>query len=77
MGLSRRGKGADLFSQFGADSLKTRNEPVYQRNNNILISIFQVDKVLSAAEDVKNIGNVLFKNQVWSAAVNKYEKALR
>lgn len=41
------------------------------------ISIFQVDKVLSFAEDVKNVGNVLFKNQDWKAAVNKYSKALR
>ncbi|KAA8588632.1 hypothetical protein FQN60_009977, partial [Etheostoma spectabile] len=36
-----------------------------------------VDKVLSVAEDVKNIGNSLFKNQDWKAAVNKYSKALR
>ncbi|KAF6732848.1 Peptidyl-prolyl cis-trans isomerase D [Oryzias melastigma] len=36
-----------------------------------------VDKVLSVAEDVKNIGNSLFKNQNWKAAVNKYSKALR
>lgn len=36
-----------------------------------------VDKVLSVAEDVKNIGNSLFKNQDWKAAVNKYGKALR
>lgn len=38
---------------------------------------FQVDKVLSVAESVKNIGNSLFKNQDWKAAVNKYSKALR
>ncbi|XP_034398919.1 peptidyl-prolyl cis-trans isomerase D [Cyclopterus lumpus] len=36
-----------------------------------------VDKVLSVAEDVKNVGNTLFKNQDWKAAVNKYSKALR
>uniref|UniRef100_A0A3Q2PVB3 Peptidyl-prolyl cis-trans isomerase D n=1 Tax=Fundulus heteroclitus TaxID=8078 RepID=A0A3Q2PVB3_FUNHE len=41
------------------------------------IDFKDVDKVLSAAEDVKNIGNVLFKNQDWKAAVNKYKKALR
>ncbi|XP_058506486.1 peptidyl-prolyl cis-trans isomerase D [Solea solea] len=35
------------------------------------------DKVLSVAEDVKNIGNTLFKSQNWNAAVNKYSKALR
>ncbi|KAM9377336.1 peptidyl-prolyl cis-trans isomerase D isoform 1-T1 [Pholidichthys leucotaenia] len=36
-----------------------------------------VDKVLSVAEDVKNLGNNLFKNQDWKGAVNKYSKALR
>ncbi|XP_047209517.1 peptidyl-prolyl cis-trans isomerase D isoform X1 [Girardinichthys multiradiatus] len=41
------------------------------------IDFKDVDKVLSAAEDVKNIGNLLFKNQDWKAAVNKYKKALR
>uniref|UniRef100_A0A3Q3A847 Peptidyl-prolyl cis-trans isomerase D n=1 Tax=Kryptolebias marmoratus TaxID=37003 RepID=A0A3Q3A847_KRYMA len=41
------------------------------------INFKDVDKVLSVAEDVKNIGNVLFKNQDWKAAVNKYSKALR
>lgn len=41
------------------------------------IDFKDVDKVLSVAEDVKNIGNNLFKNQDWKAAVNKYSKALR
>uniref|UniRef100_A0A672FVF6 Peptidyl-prolyl cis-trans isomerase D n=1 Tax=Salarias fasciatus TaxID=181472 RepID=A0A672FVF6_SALFA len=41
------------------------------------IDFKDVDKVLSVAEDVKNIGNTLFKNQNWNAAVNKYSKALR
>ncbi|XP_042348700.1 peptidyl-prolyl cis-trans isomerase D [Plectropomus leopardus] len=41
------------------------------------IDFKDVDKVLSVAEDVKNIGNTLFKNQDWKAAVNKYGKALR
>ncbi|TNN42290.1 Peptidyl-prolyl cis-trans isomerase D [Liparis tanakae] len=36
-----------------------------------------VDSVLSVAEDVKNVGNTLFKNQDWKAAVSKYSKALR
>ncbi|KAI9521448.1 hypothetical protein NQZ68_007764 [Dissostichus eleginoides] len=36
-----------------------------------------VDKVLSLAEDVKNIGNNLFKSQDWKGAINKYSKALR
>ncbi|XP_056294923.1 peptidyl-prolyl cis-trans isomerase D [Pseudoliparis swirei] len=35
------------------------------------------DSVLSVAEDVKNVGNTLFKNQDWKAAVSKYSKALR
>eukprot|EP00064_Thunnus_orientalis_P016473 superscaffoldBa00003278_g16539 len=37
----------------------------------------KVDKVLSVAEDVKNIGNNLFKSQDWKTAVKKYSKALR
>ncbi|KAM9356669.1 peptidyl-prolyl cis-trans isomerase D [Symphorus nematophorus] len=41
------------------------------------IDFKDVDKVLSVAEDIKNIGNTLFKNQDWKAAVNKYSKALR
>lgn len=40
-------------------------------------SCFQADSVLSVAEDVKNVGNTLFKNQDWKAAVSKYSKALR
>ncbi|KAG7257864.1 hypothetical protein CRUP_037344 [Coryphaenoides rupestris] len=36
-----------------------------------------VDKVLSVAEDVKNIGNNFFKNQDWASASRKYSKALR
>lgn len=38
---------------------------------------FKVDQVLSVAEEVKNIGNTLFKNQDWKTAVKKYSKALR
>uniref|UniRef100_A0A3P8UZ68 Peptidyl-prolyl cis-trans isomerase D n=1 Tax=Cynoglossus semilaevis TaxID=244447 RepID=A0A3P8UZ68_CYNSE len=41
------------------------------------IDFKDVDKVLPIAEDLKNIGNTLFKNQNWTAAVNKYSKALR
>uniref|UniRef100_A0A665V9X7 Peptidyl-prolyl cis-trans isomerase D n=1 Tax=Echeneis naucrates TaxID=173247 RepID=A0A665V9X7_ECHNA len=41
------------------------------------IDFKDVDKVLSVAEDIKNIGNNLFKNQNWKAAVNKYNKAFR
>ncbi|XP_061541444.1 peptidyl-prolyl cis-trans isomerase D [Phycodurus eques] len=36
-----------------------------------------VDKVMSVAEDIKKIGNNLFKSQDWNGAVNKYSKALR
>lgn len=41
------------------------------------IDFKDVDKVLAVAEDVKNIGNNLFKGQDWNAAVKKYSKALR
>ncbi|KAJ8015431.1 hypothetical protein DPEC_G00026040 [Dallia pectoralis] len=36
-----------------------------------------VDKVLSVAEDIKNVGNTFFKNQDWLSAIKKYSKALR
>ncbi|KAJ3587201.1 hypothetical protein NHX12_010799 [Muraenolepis orangiensis] len=36
-----------------------------------------VDKVLSVADDVKNIGNDFFKKQDWASAIKKYSKALR
>lgn len=53
--------------------------PTKREQNSSLLMYFhlQVDKVLSVAEDVKNIGNNFFKNQDWKAAVNKYSKALR
>uniref|UniRef100_A0A671SM26 Peptidyl-prolyl cis-trans isomerase D n=1 Tax=Sinocyclocheilus anshuiensis TaxID=1608454 RepID=A0A671SM26_9TELE len=35
------------------------------------------NKVLSVAEDVKNIGNNLFKAQNWQSAIKEYSKALR
>uniref|UniRef100_A0A3Q4H4H7 peptidylprolyl isomerase n=1 Tax=Neolamprologus brichardi TaxID=32507 RepID=A0A3Q4H4H7_NEOBR len=38
---------------------------------------FQMEKVLSVAEDVKIMGNNLFKSQDWKGAVKKYSKALR
>lgn len=41
------------------------------------ISFKDVEQVLTVAEDLKNIGNTLFKNQDWKAAVKKYGKALR
>ncbi|XP_043982519.1 peptidyl-prolyl cis-trans isomerase D isoform X2 [Gambusia affinis] len=40
------------------------------------IDFKDLDKVVSTAEDVKNIGNVMFKNQDWRTAVRKYKKAL-
>ncbi|XP_029917656.1 peptidyl-prolyl cis-trans isomerase D [Myripristis murdjan] len=41
------------------------------------IDFKDVDKVLSVAEDIKNIGNNFFKNQDWQSAVKKYSKAIR
>ncbi|XP_018591505.1 peptidyl-prolyl cis-trans isomerase D [Scleropages formosus] len=41
------------------------------------IDFKDVDKILSIAEDVKNIGNNFFKSQNWLAANKKYSKALR
>ncbi|XP_076005142.1 peptidyl-prolyl cis-trans isomerase D [Genypterus blacodes] len=41
------------------------------------IDFKDVDKVLAVAEDLKNIGNNLFKSQDWKSAVRKYGKALR
>uniref|UniRef100_A0A3P9NQ05 Peptidyl-prolyl cis-trans isomerase D n=1 Tax=Poecilia reticulata TaxID=8081 RepID=A0A3P9NQ05_POERE len=41
------------------------------------IDFKDVSTIVSTAEDVKNIGNVMFKNQDWTAAVKKYKKALR
>lgn len=41
------------------------------------IDFKDVDKVLSVAEDLKNVGNNLFKKQDWKGAVQKYSKALR
>uniref|UniRef100_A0ABM5GIX9 peptidylprolyl isomerase n=1 Tax=Pogona vitticeps TaxID=103695 RepID=A0ABM5GIX9_9SAUR len=37
----------------------------------------EIDKIVSVAEDVKNIGNTFFKSQNWPVAVKKYAKALR
>nr|XP_020637097.1 peptidyl-prolyl cis-trans isomerase D [Pogona vitticeps] len=37
----------------------------------------EIDKTVSVAEDVKNIGNTFFKSQNWPVAVKKYAKALR
>lgn len=41
------------------------------------IDFKDVDKVHNVAEDLKNIGNNLFKSQDWKGAVKKYSKALR
>ncbi|XP_034454897.1 peptidyl-prolyl cis-trans isomerase D [Hippoglossus hippoglossus] len=41
------------------------------------IDFKDVFKVLTVAEDLKNIGNNLFKSQNWKGAVEKYSKALR
>lgn len=49
--------------------------PDFPEDSNI--DFKDVDNVLSVADDVKNIGNNLFKKQDWKAAVSKYSKALR
>ncbi|XP_042323965.1 peptidyl-prolyl cis-trans isomerase D [Sceloporus undulatus] len=41
------------------------------------IDLKEVDKIVSIAEDVKNIGNTFFKSQNWAMAVKKYTKSLR
>ncbi|XP_032659350.1 peptidyl-prolyl cis-trans isomerase D isoform X4 [Chelonoidis abingdonii] len=37
----------------------------------------QIDKIVSIAEDIKNIGNTFFKSQNWAMASKKYTKGLR
>ncbi|XP_066429682.1 peptidyl-prolyl cis-trans isomerase D [Eleutherodactylus coqui] len=41
------------------------------------VELNDVEKIVSIAEDVKNIGNNLFKAQNWDMAIKKYNKALR
>uniref|UniRef100_A0A0B8RPL9 Peptidyl-prolyl cis-trans isomerase D n=1 Tax=Philothamnus irregularis TaxID=1899461 RepID=A0A0B8RPL9_9SAUR len=41
------------------------------------IDLKEVDKIVTVAEDVKNIGNSFFKSQNWAMAVKKYSKSLR
>lgn len=41
------------------------------------VELNDVEKIVSIAEDVKNIGNTLFKSQNWEMATKKYNKALR
>ncbi|XP_062856733.1 peptidyl-prolyl cis-trans isomerase D [Trichomycterus rosablanca] len=41
------------------------------------LDFIDADKILSVAEDIKNIGNNFFKSQNWQAAMKKYSKALR
>ncbi|KAF7244112.1 Peptidyl-prolyl cis-trans isomerase D [Varanus komodoensis] len=41
------------------------------------VDLKEIDKILSIAEDVKNIGNTFFKSQNWGMAVKKYSKSLR
>ncbi|XP_073197576.1 peptidyl-prolyl cis-trans isomerase D isoform X3 [Lepidochelys kempii] len=37
----------------------------------------KIDKIVSIAEDIKNIGNTFFKTQNWAMATKKYTKGLR
>ncbi|XP_062992200.1 peptidyl-prolyl cis-trans isomerase D [Elgaria multicarinata webbii] len=41
------------------------------------VDLKEIDKVVSIAEDIKNIGNTFFKSQNWEMAVKKYSKSLR
>lgn len=41
------------------------------------VELNDVEKITSIAEDVKRIGNNLFKSQNWETATKKYNKALR
>uniref|UniRef100_A0A8D0B451 Peptidyl-prolyl cis-trans isomerase D n=1 Tax=Salvator merianae TaxID=96440 RepID=A0A8D0B451_SALMN len=41
------------------------------------VDLKDVEKIASIAEDVKNIGNTLFKSQNWGTAIKKYSKSLR
>ncbi|KAM5191336.1 peptidyl-prolyl cis-trans isomerase D [Mantella aurantiaca] len=41
------------------------------------VELNDVEKIVSIAEDVKNIGNSLFKSLSWEMAIKKYNKALR
>ncbi|XP_038611031.1 peptidyl-prolyl cis-trans isomerase D [Tachyglossus aculeatus] len=41
------------------------------------INLKDVDKILTVAEDLKNIGNTFFKSQNWELAIKKYSKVLR
>ncbi|KAM9331347.1 peptidyl-prolyl cis-trans isomerase D [Gastrophryne carolinensis] len=41
------------------------------------VELNDVEKIVSIAEDVKNIGNTFFKSQNWEMAIKKYNKALR
>ncbi|XP_003221776.1 peptidyl-prolyl cis-trans isomerase D [Anolis carolinensis] len=41
------------------------------------IDLKDVDKIVTVADDVKNIGNAFFKSQNWAMAVKKYSKSLR
>ncbi|XP_065260785.1 peptidyl-prolyl cis-trans isomerase D [Emys orbicularis] len=41
------------------------------------VDLKDVDKIVSIAEDIKNIGNTFFKSQNWAMATKKYTKGLR
>ncbi|XP_053111189.1 peptidyl-prolyl cis-trans isomerase D [Hemicordylus capensis] len=41
------------------------------------VDLKQIDKIVSVAEDVRNIGNTYFKSQNWAMAISKYSKSLR
>ncbi|XP_048365065.1 peptidyl-prolyl cis-trans isomerase D isoform X2 [Sphaerodactylus townsendi] len=41
------------------------------------MDLTEINKILSVAEDIKNIGNTFFKSQNWTGALKKYSKSLR
>ncbi|CAM4547520.1 peptidyl-prolyl cis-trans isomerase D isoform X1 [Lepidochelys kempii] len=41
------------------------------------VDLKDIDKIVSIAEDIKNIGNTFFKTQNWAMATKKYTKGLR
>ncbi|KAJ6668706.1 hypothetical protein lerEdw1_012189 [Lerista edwardsae] len=41
------------------------------------IDLKDIDKIVTVAEDVKNMGNTFFKSQDWAMANKKYSKSLR
>ncbi|KAM7167988.1 peptidyl-prolyl cis-trans isomerase D isoform 2-T2 [Macrochelys suwanniensis] len=41
------------------------------------VDLKDIDKIVSIAEDIKNVGNAFFRSQNWAMATKKYTKSLR